>query len=99
MATGKYHIQLRYDFDPLKEWKTDLRMQGMGKDFAKGAFFVLRGLAGGSIQYRLVKCNVPPHRMTPEESIEVLETYNTGKISLNATEISDNKQPKEIKCK
>lgn len=84
MANGKYHIQIRYDFDPLGRWKTDLRMQGMVKDFARGAFFVLRGLAGGSTEYRLVKSNVPPHAKTPEESIEVIETHRTGNISLNS---------------
>lgn len=81
MAAGKYHIQLK-----LAEglgWRTDLRMQSMGKDFAKGAFFVLRGLQGGNCAYRLVKCNVPPNANTPIKDIEVLDAHTTGEIKLN----------------
>ncbi len=87
MALGKYHIQIQYDFDPPQKWRTDLQMQYMGKEFAKGAFFVLKNLSGGNRAYRLVKCDHAPRDNS--QSVEVLDMHNTGAINLNSSNMGD----------
>lgn len=52
MANGKHDIQMLMADG---SWRTDLRMQMMGRDFARGAFFALKGLSGGGLTYRLIR--------------------------------------------
>lgn len=80
MALGKYHIQYRYDFDPPEKWRTDLQLQYLGKDFARGAFFAIKQLCGGNRSYRLVKSNYAPQIL---DRVEVIDTHNTGEVKLN----------------
>ena len=74
MALGKYHIQIQYDFDPPEKWRNDCYLQYLGKDFARGAFYVLKNkhLNERKTSYRLVKSDQCPDWT---DSIEVLDTY------------------------
>ena len=72
MAAGKYDIQFLL---PSGKWQTDLGMQMMVKDFAKGCFFAIKSLIGGNTTYRLIKRD-------NGEIIE-LDQHHTGQIKLN----------------
>lgn len=73
---GQYSIQILHKTAHGHVWRNDLRMQSMGKDFAKGAFFALQAFHGGAIEYRLVKHH-------EAGAVEVLGEHRTGTIKVN----------------